>query len=127
METKKILLADDENSIVQIMAAKLRNNCFEVVTADNGKDAFKLCCEQKPDIVVVDCELPELSGVELAEKIHKKNGLAEVVIIMITTKETELNAEQAEKAGITECLNKPFSPKELLTRIENVLASATTK
>ncbi|MCE5341720.1 MAG: response regulator [Planctomycetaceae bacterium] len=127
METKKILVASDESSVVQIISAKLRNNGFEVVTANNGDEAFILCCQQKPEFVIADYQLPNISGVELAEDIRKKSGLTDISFILLTTKETELDEKQMEKAGITCCLSKPFSPKEILNRIENILASATTK
>ncbi|MEN6383948.1 MAG: response regulator [Phycisphaerales bacterium] len=126
METKKIVVADDEAGIVQVMTAKLRNNGFEVFTADNGDDAFSLCCEQKPDVVVIDCQLPAISGIELAEKTHKIEGLNEISFIWITEIETEISDKQLEKAGINERMNKPFSPKELLSKVESVLASAAT-
>jgi DNA-binding response OmpR family regulator len=127
METKKILVASNENSVVQIISAKLRNNGFEVVTANNGDEAFVLCCQQKPEFVIADYELPNISGAELAEKIRKKNSLADISFILLTTKETELNEKQMEKAGIACCMNKPFSPKEILSRIENILAGAAAK
>ena len=127
METKKILVASDENGVVQVISAKLRNNGFEVVTANNGDEAFILCCQQKPEFVIADHQLPNISGVELAEKIRKKSGLTDISFILMTTKETELDEKQMDKAGIACCLTKPFSPKEILNRIENILAGATTK
>ncbi len=127
METKKILVASDESGVVQIISAKLRNNGFEVVTANNGDEAFILCCQQKPEFVIADYQLPNISGVELAHDIRKKSGLTEISFILLTTKETELDEKQMDKAGITCCLSKPFSPKEILNRIENILAGAPTK
>jgi DNA-binding response OmpR family regulator len=126
METKKILVADDEVGIVQVIAAKLRNNGFEVITANHGDEAYILCSQQKPDFIVADYELPGLTGIELAEKVHQTPGLADVPIIVLTTKETELTQKQMTKAGIAERIDKPFSPKELLSRVENVLTSAST-
>lgn len=126
METKKILVASNENGVVQIISAKLRNNGFEVITANNGDEALVLCCQQKPEFVIADYELPNISGAELAEKI-RKNSLADIAFILLTTKETELNEKQLEKAGIVCCMNKPFSPKEILSRIENILAGAAAK
>jgi DNA-binding response OmpR family regulator len=126
METKKILVADDEVGIVQVIAAKLRNNGFEVITANHGDEAYILCCQQKPDFIIADYELPGINAVELAEKVHKTEGMADVPIIVLTTKETELTEKKMVKAGIAERMNKPFSPKEILSKVENVLASAST-
>jgi len=127
METRKILLASDESGVVQIIASKLRNNGFEVVTANNGDEAFVLSCQQKPCAVIADYKLPNISGVELADDLRRKSGLDEISFILLTTKETELAEKQMEKAGITCCMNKPFSPKEILNRIESILADAATK
>jgi two-component system alkaline phosphatase synthesis response regulator PhoP len=121
METKKILVADDEIGIVQVISSKLRNNGFEVLTADNGDNAFIICCEQKPDVVVADYELPGISGLELAEKIHKLPAMNETSFILLATKENEISDKQIETAGVTERLNKPFSPKELLSKVESVM------
>lgn len=125
METRKILIADDENGIVQIISAKLRNNGFEVFTADNGDDALKLCFEIKPDVLIADYELPKLNAIALAEKIHEKKGFADTAIILLAVKENEIT--QKQMAGIKERLDKPFSPKELLSKVENILSVSVGK
>ncbi len=127
METKKILVADDEAGIVQVIAAKLRNNGFEVITADNGQDAFELCIKTKPDIVIADYELPEIGGMELAEKIHQKKEFADTAIIILALKENEIAQKQLKTAGIRERLDKPFSPKEILSRVESICAAIAVK
>ncbi|OHB48854.1 MAG: hypothetical protein A2Y10_06275 [Planctomycetes bacterium GWF2_41_51] len=113
MENKKILLADDENNIVQVMAAKLRNNGFEVLTAEDSPEAYNLYCNQKPDAIVIDYEL--------IEQLGKKAETIDVPMIILTTKDVKL------KKNFTERLNKPFSPKELLTYVENVLTVSASK
>jgi len=127
MENKKILIADDENNIVQIIATKLRNNGFDIITADNGEDGYKLCCEEQPDLIVTDLEMPGMTGIELAEKIHRKSEFSDVPIILLATKDSELKNSRMEKAGIAGRLNKPFSPKELLACVENMLTNSAIK
>ena len=124
MENKKILVIDDESHIVRVIAAKLQNNGFDVSTTDNGEDAYKICCNQKPNLIVADFQMPCMTGIELAEKLHKKPQFSDIPVIILAAKDFEFNDGQLEKAGITECLNKPFSPKELLACVENVLASS---
>lgn len=121
METKKILIADDEIGIVQIMAAKLRNNGFEVITSDNGNDAYKLVQQSKPDAIIIDYELPKMAGPELAQKLHQKREFMEIPVIILTSKTDKFKSDYAER------LNKPFSPKELLACVENMLASPAIK
>ena len=120
-----MLVADDEVHIVQVVAMKLRNNGFEVVTADNGSDAYKICCEEKPDIIVTDYQMPGLTGIELIEKIRGTPGFENVPVIMLTARGFAVDDEQKEKLNIAECLSKPFSPKELLSHVESVLQSST--
>jgi two-component system alkaline phosphatase synthesis response regulator PhoP len=124
MGNKKVLVADDEIHIVQVVAMKLRNNGFEVVTADNGSDAYKLCCEEKPDIILTDYQMPGLTGIELIEKIRGTSGFENVPVIMLTARGFAVDDQQREKLNIAECISKPFSPKELLNHVENVLQSS---
>ena len=127
MQNKKILVADDEIHIVQIVAMKLRNNGFEVVTAENGTDAYRICCEEKPDIIVTDYQMPGMTGIELVEKLRQRPEFAEIPVIILTAKEFAIEDDQKDKLGIAECLSKPFSPKELLLHVENVLANLSVK
>ena len=125
MENKKVLVADDEVHIVQVVAMKLRNNGFEVITADNGSDAYRLCCEEKPDIIITDYQMPGLTGIELIEKIRGTPEVKNIPVIMLTARGFAIGDGQQEKLNITEFLSKPFSPKELLSRVEGVLQSLT--
>lgn len=123
MENKKVLVADDEIHIVQVVAMKLRNNGFDVITADNGTDAYRLCCEEKPDVIVTDHQMPGMTGVELVEKIRNTKGIENIPVIVLTARGFSIE-QQYEKLSIVEYMNKPFSPKELLNRVENMLESS---
>lgn len=124
MGNKKVLVADDEAHIVQVVAMKLRNNSFDVITADNGLDAYKLCCEEKPDIIITDYQMPGMTGIELVEKIRSTNGLENIPVIVLTARGFAIEHDQQETLNIAECLSKPFSPKELLSHVENILESS---
>jgi two-component system alkaline phosphatase synthesis response regulator PhoP len=125
MRNKKVLVADDEIHIVQVVAMKLRNNGLDVVTADNGSDAYKLCCEEKPDVIITDYQMPGMTGIELVEKIRSTDGLENIPVIVLTARGFAIEQDLQEKLNIVECLSKPFSPKELLSHIENILESST--
>ena len=125
MENKKVLVADDEVHIVQVVAMKLRNNGFDVIAADNGSDAYTLCCEEKPDIIITDYQMPGLTGIELIEKIRGTPGIENIPVIILTARGFAIDEGQKEKLNIAEFLSKPFSPKELLSRVESVLQSFT--
>ena len=103
------------------MAIKLRNNGFTVITAENGAQAFERACEDKPDIIVTDYQMPVMTGLELIEKLRKNEGTKEIPVIILTARSFAIEQEQKEQLQISECLSKPFSPKELLRNIEDIL------
>jgi CheY-like chemotaxis protein len=121
MAEKKVLVVDDEIHIVHVVAIKLRNNGFTVITAENGSQAFERACEDKPDIIVTDCQMPVMTGLELIEKLRKNEDTKEIPVIMLTARSFAIEQEQKEQLQISECLSKPFSPKELLRSIEDIL------
>lgn len=121
MSGKKVLVVDDEIHIVHVVAIKLRNNGYEVVTAGNGAEAFEIACEEKPDIVVTDYQMPVMTGLELVEKLRGSEEMRDVPVILLTARSFAIEDEQKEHLGISLCLSKPFSPKELLEDIEDIL------
>lgn len=121
MTGKKVLVVDDEIHIVHVVAIKLRNNGYEVISADNGAEAFELACEEKPDIIVTDYQMPVMSGLELVEKLRQRDDMKDIPVIMLTARSFAITKEQQEDLRISSCLSKPFSPKELLGNIEDVL------
>ena len=121
MSEGKVLVADDEIHIIHVVAIKLRNNGYEVITAQDGAEAYELACEHKPDIVVSDLQMPIMNGFEFIEKLRANGLMADVPVIMLTARSFEIEDEEKQRLKISECLSKPFSPKELLRCIEDVL------
>ncbi len=121
MTGKKVLVVDDEIHIVHVVAIKLRNNGYEVITADNGSDAYELVCSEKPDIVVTDYQMPGMSGLELLEKMRSNEDTKAIPAIMLTARSFAISKEQQAELCVSGCLSKPFSPRELLGSIEDIL------
>lgn len=121
MTRKKVLIVDDEIHIVHVVAIKLRNNDYEVISADNGAEAFDLACSEKPDIIVTDFQMPLMTGLELVEKIRQCDMTKDIPVIMLTARSFAIEDQQKEDLQISQCLSKPFSPKELLEDIEDIL------
>ncbi len=121
MEQKKVLVVDDEIHIVHVVAIKLRNNGYEVISANNGAEAYKLACEVNPDIVVTDYQMPVMTGMELVEKLRENEQTKNIPVIMLTARSFAISKEQQEQLQISDCLSKPFSPRELLINIEDIL------
>ena len=121
MMGKKVLVVDDEVHIVHVVAIKLRNNGYEVISADNGEEAYELACREKPDIIVTDYQMPVMTGLKLVEKLRQYEETQDIPVIMLTARSFAIPKEQQEELRISDCLSKPFSPKELLGNIEDVL------
>jgi len=121
MAEKKVLIVDDEIHIVHVVAIKLRNNGYEVISADNGAEAFDLALNDRPDIIVTDFQMPLMTGMELVEKLRQHEETKDIPVIMLTARSFAIPQEQQKKLQISGCLSKPFSPKELLGNIEDVL------
>ena len=121
MAERKVLVADDEIHIIHVVAIKLRNNGFEVISAANGAEAFELACEEKPDIIVTDFQMPVMTGLQLVEKLRQCEQTKDIPVIMLTARGFAVEDEQKKDLQISELLSKPFSPKELLRSIEDIL------
>jgi two-component system alkaline phosphatase synthesis response regulator PhoP len=121
MTANKVLIADDEIHIIHVVAIKLRNNGYEVVAANNGAEAYDLACREMPDIIVTDYQMPLMTGIELIEKLRKGEDTRDIPVILLTARSFAISQEQQESLGVANCLSKPFSPKELLKTIQDIL------
>ncbi len=121
MADKTVLVVDDEIHIVHVVAIKLRNNGYEVISADNGAEALELALREKPDIIVTDFQMPVMTGLELVENLRRHEETKDIPVIMLTARSFAIEQEQQDALQISGCLSKPFSPKELLGNIEDVL------
>jgi CheY-like chemotaxis protein len=121
MGDKKVLVVDDEIHIVHVVAIKLRNNGYEVLSAENGAEAFEIACKEKPDIIVTDFQMPIMTGLELIEKLRQSEQTKDIPVILLTARNFAVTQDQQEHLQIHKCLSKPFSPKELLGYIEDII------
>ncbi len=121
MADKTVLVVDDEIHIVHVVAIKLRNNGYEVISADNGAEALELAIKERPDIVVTDYQMPVMTGLELVGNLRKHEETKDTPVIMLTARSFAISQEQQDQLQISGCLSKPFSPKELLGNIEDIL------
>jgi len=126
MNIKRVLVVDDEIHIVHVVAIKLRNNGYEVLTAENGEQAYEIAAVEKPDIIVTDCQMPVMGGLEFVEKLRNNEELKKIPVIMLTARSFDISEDLKQQLNISECLSKPFSPKELLSYIEDILFSGKT-
>lgn len=121
MADKRVLVVDDEIHIVHVVAIKLRNNGYEVITADNGAEALEVAQQESPDIIVTDYQMPVMTGLELVKELRENETTKDIPVILLTARSFAVSKEQQEELQISTCLSKPFSPRELLGYIEDIL------
>ncbi len=120
----RILVVDDEVHIVQVVALKLRNAGFTVVTAGDGEEALAALRRERFALVVTDLQMPHMSGVELARAMASEASLMTIPVLMLTARGHLLREGEADTANIRRVVHKPFSPRALLCEIEAILAHA---
>src|SRR4030095_621955 len=121
MTNKTILVADDESHILHVVSLKLRNAGFRVLTARDGREAFELAHQEKPDLVITDYHMPEMSGLELCRKLRDDPATASIPAVMLTARGYCLEERDTERSGVRCLLSKPFSPRQLLATVNEVL------
>lgn len=118
---KKVLLIDDDPTIIMLLRIDFIAHHYEVVIAKDGEEGFLKAQEECPDVIVLDALMPGLSGLEVVEKIRElKNPLRDVPIIVISAKASMRNA--LEDADIQGFVKKPFAPRDLIKLAEEALA-----
>jgi len=114
----KILVVDDERSIIEIVSAYLEAEGYEVYTAMDGPSGLKAARAYKPDLIVLDIMLPGMDGVEVLTQLRRESS---VYIIMLTAKAEETDKIVGLSVGADDYLTKPFSPRELVARVKAAL------
>jgi len=121
MATPLILLADDEPHITHLIAHKLKRAGMEVIVVEDGEMALKAAIEHKPDAIVTDLQMPYLSGIEFAQALSKNAECAHIPIILLTARGYAVEGEIEKLPSIRRLLSKPFSAKDLLGHINDLL------
>jgi two-component system phosphate regulon response regulator PhoB len=116
-----ILAVDDEVHILHVVSLKLRHAGYEVVTAENGKEALELALARPPNLVITDYQMPLMSGLELCQKLKEHPATAALPALMLTARGFSLAAEDLDKTNIAGVISKPFSPREILARVQDLI------
>ena len=121
---KKILVADDEAHILHVVSMKLGNAGHEVITAVDGDEALELCASEHPDLLITDYQMPYLSGLELCKELRARPETRDIPAIMLTARGFDIEPAEMAEAGISAVLAKPFSPREVLQKVNELLTGA---
>ena len=121
-----ILIADDEPSLRLLVSATIASDEYEVVEAVDGDEAWQLIREHRPNVVLLDVQMPGRTGLDLARAIRAEPDLVRTCVILLTSKAQPADIEAGLAAGADRYLTKPFSPLELLRVVEQATATTVT-
>jgi DNA-binding response OmpR family regulator len=118
---KRILVVDDDPEVVELLRFNLKRAGYATGTASNGVEALKKVCSISPDLVLLDLMLPELDGFAVCEILRRDAATASIPIILLTAVSGQLARVAGLECGANEYLTKPFSPRDVISRVEKLL------
>ena len=129
MDTKtfKILLVDDEPDILEILSYPLKNEGFQVHTANNGLEAIKLAKDIQPHLIVLDVMMPEMDGIEACEIIRKDPKISNTLITFLSARGEDYSKIAGLNAGADDYITKPIKPKVLVSKVKSLLRRISLK
>ncbi len=121
---RKILAVDDEKHIVRLVQVNLERAGYEVVTANDGKEALQKVAEENPDLVVLDVMMPYMDGFEVLQNLRRNPATRDIPVIMLTAKAQDADVFKGWQSGVDCYLTKPFNPMELLSFVKRIFDSS---
>ena len=122
----KILLVDDEPDILEIVGYNLKNEGYQIFTANNGLEAIKSAKKHVPHLILLDMMMPEMDGIEACEKIRKISSLENVIISFLTARGEDYSQVAGFESGADDYITKPVKPKVLVSKIKSLLRRLKT-
>ena len=117
--TRKVLVVDDDEDIVNIVSALLENEGYVTVKAINGKDALEKAIAEKPDLIIADIMMPEMDGWEFCWRVRENQALGETPFVFLTARADVMDQIRGSEIGADDYIIKPFRKQELLKRVQN--------
>ncbi|TQK44074.1 response regulator receiver domain-containing protein [Streptomyces sp. SLBN-118] len=121
----RVLIADDDGDIRDLVAFKLTQSGYEVIAVEDGMAALKAARSEPVDVALLDIRMPGMSGLDVCRELRAAPETASLPVILITARSQEGDVETGFAAGADDYIIKPFSPRELSSRVQAVLTRAT--
>ena len=121
---RRILVVDDEPSIVRPLMFVLKKNGYDVLTAPNGDEGLRMAKQEKPDLIFLDVMMPKKNGYEVCREIKSDPELQHIYIIILTARGVELDEEEKKKVNANEYMSKPFSPIKVVEKVNAIFAAS---
>src|SRR3954447_26528420 len=122
---KRILVVDDDAELIELISFNLKHAGYSIGTASNGVDAIKKARSLEPDLIVLDVMMPELDGFAVCEILRRDSATAFIPIMMLTALSSELGRLAGLGSGASDFVTKPFSPRLLVQRIDELLQTSS--
>jgi two-component system, OmpR family, alkaline phosphatase synthesis response regulator PhoP len=117
----KILLVDDEPDILEFLSYNLKKEGYQVLTANNGKEAVSVAKREGPQLIILDVMMPDMDGIETCREIRDLPGLKDVMIAFLTARSEDYSQIAGFEVGADDYINKPIKPRVLISRIKALL------
>ena len=119
---RKILTCDDEKHIVRLIQVNLERQGYEVITAFNGAECLEKVKEDRPDLIVLDVMMPEMTGFEVLDILKKNPETEDIPVIMLTARAQDSDVLRGWQSGVECYLTKPFNPMELIAFVKRIFS-----
>jgi CheY-like chemotaxis protein len=117
-----VLIADDDEDILALVRATIERSGHEVMAVGDGAAALSAMAERRPDLAVLDIAMPELDGLEVLRRLRADEGTRDLPVILLTAQAQAADVERGFATGASAYVRKPFSPHDLATRVDELLA-----
>lgn len=121
MSKQRILVVDDEPSVVRPLSFVLKKNNYDVLTASNGEEGLRIAQTEKPDLIFLDVMMPKKNGYEVCRELKQDPEMEDTYIIILTARGVELDEEEKKRVGANEYMSKPFSPIKIVEKVRGIL------
>ena len=118
----KVLIADDEPNILMSLEFLMKKEGYKVYIARDGKEAYDLIIQEKPDLLLLDIMMPRMDGYELCRFVKQTEAYQQAKVIFLSAKSKEIDIQEGYDAGADMYLPKPFSTRELVSKINQLMA-----
>lgn len=124
-ESHTILVVDDEPYMIRLLQHHIERAGFRMVKASNGREALERIRDERPQLVIMDVMMPEINGLEVLAQVRRQPETKDLPIIIMTANAQRFTREEAEAAGVSAFLTKPFGPTQLMAEIRRQLGLGT--
>ena len=118
---QKVLIADDEQNIRNILDFSLSSEGFDVIAASSGEEAYSLAQTEAPDLIILDVMMPGQGGMETCRRLKCESQTARIPVIMLTARSSREDRDSGRSAGADGYITKPFSPQKLIDTVQSIL------